>query len=156
MPTTVANALPIRRFVAGSMAIAVGHVDAHILSKSATRFTFALERSTMDQIINVAFWCVYLWGRDHVACFRCHNQRKITCMSKVAADLLNTVTINVFMEIARLWIEFVTSFELDLLRPLKSLNHTILHVELADVDQDLDALGEEVAKDVGSVEVAVG
>lgn len=122
------------------MAIAAGHVIAHGLSESGARFTTASEHAMMDQIRHVTLGGVDLRRSNHMASLWRNHEREVTCVSEVASDLLNTITIREHMQATCLSVKIFSFFNFDSLGPLQCLDNSVLHIELANINKNFDAL----------------
>jgi len=131
------------------------HILALLISECLTLVAITGQLSSVNQIINITLRRVNHRCRHHVACLWSHNQREVASVSKVATHFLDLVSIDELMQRSGLSIELISPVELNLLGPLEGLDHAIFHIEISDVDEDLNALVEQLRKHVSSVLQAV-
>lgn len=114
--------------------VAVIHIVAHGRRKCLAFVAFTHQLSVTQKVLNVAHRSYDLWGGDHVTGLGCYDQRKIVCWSVIATDFLNAVKVNKHVGRSGLLVKPIPPLPFNLLGPLESLSHTILHVELSNID----------------------
>lgn len=149
-----APTLALTVFTAFSVGVAVVHHWAHLIRHSRTSLATAEKTALSNHVRHVALCQLALRSCYHVSCLGSDYECEVVGMSEIATYFRLTL-IDVSVDWASLRIKQVFVWHLDLFDPLLSLPHAVLHIELPNVDKNVDPPSEQFWKHSCWIQISV-